>query len=117
MHAICLCLLKCQRKAKLSLAGLGERKLSVFLYGDAAALDEEVKQSFPKLAESDGYEFLRCSDRGGKELVPIEIPSPGYSPEYLKSVVSTAKIYIRPLLDTTRSDVRDIQCLGSYKLR
>ena len=56
---------------------------------------------FPKLANGGGYELLRLGDM--KTLEIISEPASGYSVEYLKSVVSSAKIYIRPLqknLDT-----------------
>ena len=86
-----------QSKAKLSLAGLGDKKISIFLYGDAEDIDYEFNSKYPKLAEGGGYELLRCSDKGGRELVAIDMPIAGYTPQFLKSVVSSAKIYIRPL--------------------
>lgn len=88
-------------KAKLNLAGLGDKKISIFLHGDAEEID------YPKLAEGGGCELLRCSDKGGRELVVIDMPAAGYTPQYLQSVVSSAKIYIRPLqknLDLTYSE-------------
>lgn len=96
-----------QRKAKLNLAGLGDKKISIFLHGDAEDIDYEFNRNYPKLAEGGGYELLRCSDKGSRELVVIDMPPAGYTPQYLQSVVSAAKIYIRPLqknLDLTYSE-------------
>ncbi len=92
-------------KAKLSLACLGEKSLSVFLYGGAEDLDYELLDHFPRLANGGGYELLRSS---GKDLVVIDMPAVGYSAEYLKSVVTSAKIYVRPMqkdLDLSPVDV------------
>ena len=85
------------KKAELALAGLGEKKCSLFLYGCAKKMRDELVDIFPKLAKAGGFELLRGSDKGSKDLVPIEIPKTGYTPEYLKAVVSSAKVYIRPL--------------------
>ena len=52
-------------KAKLSLAGLGERELSIFLFGDADEVNYQLTSSFSKLDEGGGYELLRSTDKGG----------------------------------------------------
>ena len=96
-----------QMRAKLSLAGLGEKKISIFLHGDAEDIHHEFIHNFLKLARGGGYDLLRCSDRGGRELILIDRPKSGYTPQYLKSVVCSAKIYIRPLqkdLDLSHSN-------------
>ena len=67
------------------------------MHGDAEDINHEFNRNYPKLAEGGGYELLRCSNKGGRELVLIDMPVTGYTPQYLKSVVSSAKIYIRPL--------------------
>lgn len=76
-----------------------EKNDSVFC--GAEELREEFLVHFPKLAEEGGYELLRMRDAIYLEVI-------GYSVEYLKSVVSSAKIYVRPLqrdLDTDQSMV------------
>lgn len=80
----------------LKMAGLGEKKFGVFAYCTWKEFQEELFREFPKLVEGGGFELLRASDSGGKELVPIDIPHDGYSVEYLQAVVKS-KIYIRPL--------------------
>ena len=54
-------------------------------------------KEYPKLVDCGGFELLRASDIGGKELIPIEMPHGGYSVEYLQAVVKSAEIYIRTL--------------------
>ena len=57
----------------------------------------ELYHEFPKLCHGEGFELLRASGVGGKELELIDIPHDGYSVEYLQAVVMSAKIYIQPL--------------------
>ena len=102
-----------QTKAKLTLAGLGDKKISIFMHGDAEDIDAELNHHFPKLGQGGGYELLRCSDKGGRELLVIDMPAAGYTPQYLKSVVTSAKIYIRPLQrDLDISPAEDV-CVGT----
>ena len=84
-------------RTSLKLAGLGEKRIPVFAYSAALELQDELFREFPKLRDGGGYELLRASDVGGKELMLIDIPQGGYSVDYLRGVVKSAKIYIRPL--------------------
>ena len=104
-----------QMNAKLNLAGLGDKKISISLHGDEEETDYEFNRNYPKLAEGGGYELLRCSDKGSREVVVIDMPAVGYTPQYLQSVVSSAKIYIRPLqkdLDLSYSE--DVSSINSF---
>ncbi len=97
------------KRTTLKLAGLGEKKFAVFAYCSSPELQEELFREYPKLADAGGFELLRASDVGVKELVLIDIPNDGYSVEYLQAVVKGAKIYIRPLqkdLDETALEDR-----------
>ena len=67
----------------LKLAGLGEKRFSVFAYGTSLELQDELIREFPKLANGGGYELLRAPETGSWELVVIDIPHDGYSVEYL----------------------------------
>lgn len=96
-------------RANLQMAGLGEKKLSLFLYGLSDELIDDLLDYYPKLSGGGGFELLRQGV--GKQLEVIPIPPGGYSVEYLQSVVHSAKVYIRPLqksLDTATApcDVR-----------
>jgi hypothetical protein len=86
-----------RERQNLKLAGLGEKKFSVMEHGRPSELQYEFFREYPKLEDGGGFELLRASDTGGKDLVPIDIPHQGYSVEYLQAIVKTAKIYIRPL--------------------
>lgn len=96
-------------RAELQIAGLGEKKVSLFLYGGSDEIYDELIDAYPKLSGGGGYELLRQGQ--GRQLDVIPIPSGGYSIEYLKSVVHSAKIYIRPLqksLDTSAAPCTDV---------
>ena len=85
----------------LKRAGLGEKRFPIEVHSEAQELYQEFLYHYPKLADGGGYELLRMND--GRSLDVITEPSNGYSVEFFKSVVSSAKIYIRPLqmsLDT-----------------
>ena len=84
-------------RTALKLAGLGEKKFSVFAYAAGCELQLELVREFPKLAGAGGYELLRAHESGGRELILIDIPHDGYSVEYLQAVIKSGKIYIRPL--------------------
>ena len=110
-------------RARLSSAGLGEKKISIFLHGDAEDFHHEFIHYFPKLSKGRGYELLRCSNRGGRELILIDRPKTGYTPQYVKSVICSAKIYIRPLqkdLDLSHSNeavVLQVNVSGLFGIR
>ena len=84
-------------KIELVHANLGPLHLELTLNGDAQLFHEELLKFYPKLESCGGYELLRGSDTNNKELTVITPPMGGYTALFLKSVVSHAKIYIRPL--------------------
>ncbi len=85
-----------KERAQLQLAGLGEKDLSLSLYGDPDDFHHELMIEYPKLAFGGGYELLRQGN-GGRQLEEIPSPRQGYTTEFLKSVVHNAKVYIRPI--------------------
>ncbi len=99
-------------RAELLIAGLGEKHISLFYYGSADEMYEELVNIYPKLASGGGYELLRQG--AGRQLDAIPIPPGGYTVEYIKSIVHSAKVYIRPVqmsLDmTTPCDVSIYIC-------
>lgn len=91
-------------RAKLQLASLGEKRLSFFYDGGPEELHEELMQQYPKLSSGGGYELLRAS--GNRKLEIIPVPQEGCSVNFLRSVVHSAKVYVRPIqrdLDMTPS--------------
>lgn len=101
---VCLCSTQAntppdsQERARLQIAGLGEKKISLNIYADAHDVYDELMFQFPKLSDGGGFELLRINDRGGaKMLEVINAPDAGYNVLFLKAVVQQAKIYVRPL--------------------
>ena len=84
-------------KAKLMQAGLGQRDVAFLEFGGSSEFHLELLEAFPKLKQAGGYELLRTSEHSNKELAVIPPPSGGYTAQYLKAVVSQAKVYVRPL--------------------
>ena len=74
-------------RMQLKLAGLGEKRFPVHLYGDPESLDIALKSQFPPPADTGGYDLLITVRETGKGLNVIPCPPEGYCAEYLKSVV------------------------------
>ncbi len=81
-------------KAQLQMAGLGEKRFAIPVDYNSPQLHEHILCEFPKLRDGGGYEVLRGIEGGGRELQEISIPPGGYTVEYLKAVVDSAKIFI-----------------------
>ena len=56
-----------------------------------------ITSSYPKLILGGGYELLRTLPNNNKEICVIPPPAGGYTVEYLKSIISQAKVYVRPI--------------------
>ena len=87
-------------RATLKLAGLGEKRFAVDIHFTGQEFYDELLYLYPKLREGGGYELLRVPEGGGKDLEVIKVPEVGYNTEYLRAVVHSAKIFIRPLQKT-----------------
>ena len=85
-------------KLKLRAAGLGEREITLDRGWSASLLHEKLSETYPKLRDGGGYEFLRTDGRSTSRLVLIPgSKSEGYSVQYLKDNLNQATAYIRPL--------------------
>ena len=84
-------------RATLKLAGLGEKRFAVDIYCTGQEFYDELLYQFPKLRDGGGYELLRVPEGGGRDLDVIKVPEGGYNTEYLRAVVHSAKVFIRPL--------------------
>ena len=95
-------------KAALIRAGLGPKKLRLLDSGDNVEFHNTIMSSFPPLSDGGGYELLRTKQDTNRVLCVIPPPSGGYTVEYLKNMVSQAKIYIRPIQkDLPMSPIED----------
>ena len=86
-----------EERASLQIAGLGEKRITLYLSSEAHDIYQELIYQFPKLSQGGGFELLRVPEGGGKQISVIAAPESGYKIQYLKAVVHHAKIYIRPL--------------------
>ena len=83
-------------RAQLQLAGLGEKKTTLYLGGDFRDIYDDLIITFPKLATAGGFELMRINPFG-KKLEIIPSPENGYSVDYLKAVVHHSKVFVRPI--------------------
>ena len=81
----------------LTMAGLGEQKITFNKEGRASHVHAKIVEVFPALNEVGGYEILRLAEGRSKALVALPIPAGGYGVPYLKSILGQAKGYIRPI--------------------
>ena len=87
-----------EEKLKLRAAGLGEREITLDRGWSASLLHEKLSETYPKLRDGGGYEFLRTDGRSTTRLVLIPgSKTEGYSVQYLKDNLNQATAYIRPL--------------------
>ena len=97
-------------RAKLLLAGLGEKKISLLIHSSADDIKSQLFDEYPKLKAGGGFELLRMRGHG-RDLEVIPIPYRGYTVEYLKAVVLNAKIFICPM--QTNLDLPSDACTSS----
>lgn len=98
-------------KASMALSGLQEKSITFNKDGNSAHVHKEIMTAFPQLQDAGGYEILRTGDKGNKHLMVLEIPPGGYTVQYLKTAIGSAKAYLRPL----QKDI--ILSKGSVKLQ
>ena len=73
--------------------GLGKKSISLYLDADSVEFNQRILETFPKLRDAGGYEFLRVGPKVGE----LEVIPNCYTPGVLKEVVLQAKTYIRPI--------------------
>ncbi len=84
-------------KIALSCSGLGEQKIIFHKDGNSAHVHSKIMETFPALDNSGGYDILRSSEGRTKNLMEIPAPPSGYSVAFLRSTLSQAKGYVRPI--------------------
>ena len=75
--------------------GLGSREILFDLDGDELYLHEKLLSEFPIL-KGGGYTLLR-TNTNSTTLLSIEWPQSGVTIKYLKEVLCSARLYVRPL--------------------
>uniref|UniRef100_A0A1X7U220 Uncharacterized protein n=1 Tax=Amphimedon queenslandica TaxID=400682 RepID=A0A1X7U220_AMPQE len=79
------------KKAQLKLSQLGEKNIDMYTRADSDEFHDNLTTHFPKLELAGGFEHLRQGSNKTLELIPP--PPEGYSVEYLRSVITNAKLY------------------------
>lgn len=93
------------KKFDLQENGLGRKRI-IFNRDDGPVLfNNKVLESYPKLKDTGGYEFLR-SGPVPKKLIVVAPPSRGYDVKFLRDEagVGQAVLYIRPLQRSVGSE-------------
>ena len=85
-----------EEKMKLAQMGLGFKELKFDNEGDAFDIHSTLLSAYPHLKDCGGYCLMRLRS-GSSELVTIESPKSGFTMKYLKDILKTAKLFIRPL--------------------
>ena len=85
-------------KEKIALAeqGLGLKELLFNWEGDARHIHSVLIKSYPVLNTCGGYSMMRLATNS-TDLLPIGAPKDGVTVKYLKDILKSAKLYIRPL--------------------
>lgn len=86
----------CEEKQELLVAGLGEKKVTLPEETNANDLTLALKETYPKLQDSGGYEFLHAKP-SSRELNVIREGENGYTIDFLKRFVGQGRVYIRPI--------------------
>lgn len=82
-------------KIQLEENGLGERSISFYGNENFSDIIEIVKDTCERLSNVGGIELLKCS-QGIRLLEDIPVTNI-YSPRYLKEIVGSGRIYVRPI--------------------
>ena len=87
-----------REKMVMAQMGLGFREMIFDLNGDELYLHTELLAEFPALKSTGGYSLLR-PNTNSYDLVVIEVPQGkgGINIRYLKDVLRSARLYVRPL--------------------
>ena len=88
---------------KLAQMGLGFQELKFELEGDSDHIHAVILQAYPALETCGGYSLLRLGS-GSSSLVMIEPPCGGFIVRYLRDILKTAKLFIRPIQKDIESD-------------
>jgi hypothetical protein len=83
-------------KVSMALVGLGEKTITFSKCGNSVHVHEKILEAYPMLASVGGYRILRTGERGNRQLIVLPIRPGGYTVDFLKSTLASAKGYIRP---------------------
>ena len=95
---------------KLAQMGLGFKELKFDMEGDAFEIHSTLIVAYPELEDCGGYSLLRLGS-GSSELVTIDPPKGGLNVRYLRDILKTAKLFVRPIqkdIEVQEDDATDM---------
>ena len=95
-HTNCTRVLDTKERMLMAKLGLGCKEMSFNLEGDEAHLHQCLLAEFPVLEKTRGYSLFR-QNTNSYDLIMIEAPQCGMTIRYLKDILRSARLYIRPL--------------------
>ena len=110
-----------QEKMILAKAGLGLKELMFDSDGDALHIHHVINDAFQQLEKTGGYTLLRLASNSST-LLEIEPPKGGMNVKYLRDILKSAKLFIRPLQSDVNVDEINLAdsesevCTASYSV-
>ena len=96
-----------EEKIVLAKMGLGLGEVVFNTDGDAEHIHRVLLSKFPMLEACGGYTLIRLAENSHR-MVEIEGPESGMTVSFLKDILHSAKLYIRPLQrDITEEDMKE----------
>ena len=89
----------------MALGGLDERIICFTKGGNGEHVRAKVLEAFPTLGDL-SYQILQTKERSSCQLLVLTIPPDGYTVCDLKSIIASAKSYIKPY----QKDIGRQQC-------
>ena len=87
-----------EEKMELAKKGLGLKSVVFDSEGDRMHIHDALVKAFPEVDACGGYELLRVAGNS-TDFLRIEEPKGGMTVKYLKDILKSAKLYIRPIQD------------------
>ena len=95
----------CEEIMRMGAIGLTSREIAFNIKGDAFYINLTLKETFPVLNSTGGYTLLRPAAGKANDLVMIKPPRGGFNTRYLKDIIKSTCMYVRPL----QSDINSIK--------
>lgn len=86
----------CSEKMELARIGLGLKEVCFDVDGDAIHIHTLLLVAFPQLEKCGGYTLLRLATNS-TDLLEIQPPKGGMTVRYLRDIVKSARLFVRPL--------------------
>ena len=77
-------------------SGLGLKELEFNIDGNAMRIHNVILDAFSELNDCGGYTLHRLATNS-TDLIAIKPPKGGFTVKYLKDIVKSAKLFVRPL--------------------